>query len=324
MTSWQIKLYGAIGIIVLITGLVFIIKYQRDIINKQTDIQNSIVNFKKLPDNVVRDQTQYASPADLDKLAASLDLKLGPIQDDLKSLKANVTGIQTITVNSNGENKTNIASTTTTPRTDPIPANTPVDPYGYSKNAQSLALTEPFGTTNVPVANITFQAWQKDPWTIDEKPRTYTAINILGTDENGKSYTYSKFAVTTDGKTYDININDAKLVEELPESKFRFSPRIYLGLSFGTLISQPQFAFVPNLELVLFNRGLTNTYPVWTFLGIGGGYSFNANHLQFLISPVSYNVGQYIPFLKNLYVSSDLGINMHGEFSILGGIKVGL
>jgi hypothetical protein len=324
LTTWQIKLLSAIGVIALISGLLLVIKYQRDIINKQTDIQNSIVNFKKLPDNVVRDQTQYASPADLDKLAASLDLKLGPIQDDLKSLKANITGIQTITVNSNGETKTNVASTTTTPRTDPIPANEPVDQYGYNKNKQTLVLTEPFGKTDVPIGQVSFSAWQEKPFDVQLEPRQYTAINILGTDENGKTYTYSKFAVKVDGKVYDIDIADAKLVEELPEPKFRFSPRIYIGADFGTLVSEPQFQFVPNLELMLFSRGLTSTYPTWTFLGLGAGFSVNTKNVEFLMSPVSYNVGQYIPFLKNLYISTDVGLNTHAQFSVFGGLKVGL
>lgn len=324
MTSWQIKLLSTIGVLALIAGLLLIIKYQRDIIAKQAIIQNSLVDMKKLPGDITRDQTQYASPADLDKLANSLNLTLGPIKDDLAKLNAHVTGIQTVTVNSTGENKTNVASTKTEVRTGPIPANEPVDPYSYQKNKQTLDLVEPFGKTNVPIGSVGFSAWQKNPWNLAINQRVYSATNVLGQDEDGKTYTYSRFAVTTGGKTYNIDITDAKLVEELPQAKFRFSPRLYLGVGLGTLISQPQFELVPNLELVLFSRGLNSVYPTWTFLGVGMGYSINANHVQFLMSPVSYNVGQYIPFMKNLYVSTDVGLNMHGEFSILGGIKVGL
>ena len=34
--------------------------------------------------------------------------------------------------------------------------------------------------------------------------------------------------------------------------------------------------------------------------------------------------GQYIPFTKNIYVGPTVGINIHGDFSILGGVRIGL
>lgn len=322
--TWKIKLLSAIGIIALFCGLLLVIKYQRDIINKQATIQDSLVEMKKIQGDVTRSQTQYATPADIDKLANSLDLKLDPIKDDLKTLNAHVTGIQTVTVVSNGDNKSNVASTTTTPRTDPIPANEPVDQFGYQKNAQTLALTEPFGKTEVPVGNVSFSAWQKAPWSYVINKRTYSVVNVLGSDEDGKSYTYSKFAVTVDGKVYDIDINDTKLVEELPQAKFRFSPRFYISMDFGSLISKPEFQFLPNLQLVLFSRGVNTSYPTWLFLGIGGGYNVNSKAFGMLISPFSYNIGQFIPFAKNIYVGPALGMDAHGNFSVLGGVRVGL
>jgi len=175
----------------------------------------------------------------------------------------------------------------------------------------------------VPFGTSSFSAWKKDPWDVHIKPRQYTALNVLGTDENGKTYTYSKFAVKVDNKTYDIDITDAKLVEELPQSKFRFSPRLFLGVDLGTTISSPKFELMPDLELMLFSYG--QGYPqTWEFLGVGGGYEFNYKNLQLIISPVNYNLGKHIPFMSNLFIGPSISVDPHGSFSVLGGIKVGL
>jgi len=323
LNDWQKKIFSVVGLIILISGLLLVIKYQRDIINKQAIIQNSLVEMKKIQGDVTRNQTQYATPEDINKIANSLDLKLGPIKDDLNSLKAHITGIQTISVNSDGVNKTNLNSTSVTPRTD-IPKNEPVDEFGYQRNAQNLTLSETFGKNTIPVGNVTFKAWQKEPWSVLQYPRKYSVINVLGTDEDGKTYTYSKFAVETNGKVYNLDINDAKLTELLPENKFRFSPRLFMGGDFGVSLLKPQFEFVPNLELMLFSRGVTSTYPSWLFLGLGLGYNTAGKNVLFMVSPVSYNVGQFIPFMKNLYLSTDIGIDVHGDFAVLGGVKVGL
>lgn len=322
MLTWKSKLLIAIGIVALITGLLLVIKYQRDIIAKQTAIQNSLVDMKKIQGDITRSQVQYATPGDLDKLANSLNLKLDPIKDDLSSMKAHVTGIQTITVNSAGENKSNIASTSTTPRTDPVVANEPVDPYKYQENAQSLSLVEPFGKTNVPIGSVEFRAWSPTPWQLNQFPRTYSVTNVLGADENGKTYTYSKFMVNVDGKTYDVDINDTKLVEELPQSKLRFSPRFFLGVSAGTTFNAPKFELIPSLEMMFLSYG--QAYPTWEFLGAGIGFDIKNNNFQFMISPFDYNVGQYIPFMKNLYVGPAVSFSSSATFSVLGGIRVGL
>ena len=322
MTSWQIKLLSATGVIILISGLLLIIKYQRDIINKQTVIQNSLVEMKKLPGDITRNQTQYASPADLDKLASSLDLKLGPIKDDLSKLNAHVTGIQTVTVNSNGENKTNIPSSKTEVRTDPIPANEPVDPYGYQKNKQTLNLVEPFGKTNVPIGSTSFSAWEKNPWSVNLLPRTYSSTNVLGQDENGKTYTYSRFAVTTDGKTYNIDIANAKLVEELPQSKFSWwNPKLYIGIGDGVGISNAKNNVFAGVYFSPFSYGPTKLKPNFIFLQFGP--NTNGTNLGLTFSPVQWNIGEYLKIINNTYIGPDL-FWINNNFYVGGSLSVSL
>jgi hypothetical protein len=320
--TWKAKLAVIVGIIALISGLLLVIKYQRDVIAKQTAIQNSLVDMKKIQGDITRNQVQYATPADLDKFAESLNLKLGPIQDDLKTLKANITAIQTITVNSNGENKTNIASTTTSPRTDPIPANEPVDPYGYQKNKQTLALTQPYGKTNVPLGSVDFSAWQQNPWQLSLYPEKYSVVDVIGTDEDGKSYAYSKFSITSNGKTYDIDIDDAKMVEELPQSKFSWwNPKLYISIGDGVGVSNAKNNVFAGLYFSPFSYGPTKLKPNFIFLQFGP--NTNGSSLGLMVSPFQWNIGEYLKIINNTYIGPDL-FWINNGFYLGGSLSVSL
>lgn len=320
--TWKTKLAAIVVFIALISGLLLIIKYQRDIINKQVVIQNSIVDMKKIQGDVTRNQTQYVTSGDLEKLANSLNLKLDPIKDDMSSLKAHVTGIQTITVNSVGQNKSNVASTIVTPRTDSIPVNEPIDQFGYQKNAQTLALQETLDKINVPVANLTFKAWEKAPWSIIQPSRKYSVINVLGQDEDGKTYTYSKFAITTDGKTYNLDIDDAKLVEQLPESKFSWwNPKFYISIGDGVGISNAKNNVFAGLYFSPFSYGQTKLKPNFIFFQFGP--NTNGSSLGFAVSPVQWNIGEYLKIINNTYIGPDV-FWINNTFYLGGSLSVSL
>ena len=320
--TWKEKLIAAIAFIGVIVGLCLVIKYQHDIIAKQVAIQNSLVDMKKIQGDVTRSQVQYATPGDLDKLANSLNLKLDPIKDDLSSLKAHVTGIQTITVNSAGENKTDIASTTVTPRTDPIPANEPADPFGYQKNKQTLALDDTFGKTTVPLGQVSFSAWRAAPFDLTIYPKKYSVINVLGADENGKTYTYSKFAITSNGKTYDLNIDDTKLVEELPQSKFSWwNPKFYISIGDGVGVSNAKNNVFAGLYFSPFSYGPTTLKPNFIFLQFGP--NTNGSSLGLTVSPFQWNVGEYLKIINNTYIGPDL-FWINNTFYLGGSLSVSL
>lgn len=320
--TWKEKLIAIIALVVVIVGLCLVIKYQHDIIAKQTLIQNSLVDMKKIQGDVTRSQVQYATPGDLDKLANSLNLKLDPIKDDLKTLNAHVTGVQTITVNSVGQNKSNIASTTVTPRTDTILANEPIDQFGYQKNAQTLALQETFDKNDIPVAKLTFKAWEKAPWTILQPPRKYNVINVLGQDENGKTYTYSKFSIISDGKTYNVDIDDAKLVEQLPQSKFSWwNPKLYVGIGDGIGISNAKNNVFAGLYFSPFSFGPTKLKPNFIFLQLGP--NTNGSSIGFTVSPFQWNIGEYLKIINNTYIGPDL-FWINNTFYVGGSLSVSL
>lgn len=333
------KKIGIIAIIVIIiAALLFFIKYQYSLLAKQEAIQQSIVEMKQLQDGIVRNQSQYVSKNDLEKFAKDSDINLDPIRKDLNNLGANIQGISIALSQTPGFNGHDLSSTKTIARPDtPLPIIVPCpnggtvqcpnyDLFGYLKAGQVLQLNEPLSNnTFIPFGQTTFNAWKEHPWDLQIYSRIYSVTNVLGQDDNGRHYVYSKFTIASNGKTYTVPINDAKFVEEFPTAKFRVSPRLYLGSQIGVLVnSQPQVEFTPLLEVMMFSYGITKSNPDWTFLGLGLGYESQARKLGLLVTPFTYNIGRYIPLVNNMYIGSTLSLDTSGNFGILGGIHVGL
>lgn len=301
-------------------------------------LDNSVVEMKRLRDDIVRSQSKFASKEDIEKFAKQNGLDLKPIQDDLATLDAQIKGIQNVLVSTPGYVGTNLSSTGTIPRLDPVPGSITIpcpsggsvecpntDPFGYLKNTQVYSINEPFDGSSIPFGETHFKAWQEKPWDLKIYPRQYSVTTVLGEDEAGRHYTYNKFTVTSNGKTYPVKIASSKFEEEKPQAKFRFDPRLYLGLDVGMFVHPiPKSEVIPNLEVSLFSYGTTTTNPIWTFAGVGLGYASQNQNLAVVISPVNYNIAQHLPLVKNLHVGPTVALTTSGGFAVLGGIRVGL
>lgn len=320
--TWQ-KVAPTIGVIVLIVILLIVVKWQHDQLISQKD--TSALEMKQLRDDIVRAQTQYVSKEDIEKFAKNSNIDLVPIKEDLDKLHAQVKGISNITVKTPGYSGSNLPSSSVVAR-EGKPATVGYDPYGYLTNAQVLKLQEPLSNSKeVPFGEVQFKAWEPKPWGLQVYPRSYNVTSVLGEDESGKHYTYHKFTVTTNGETYPIQISDAKFIEEKPDSKFRFSPRLYLSVDGGGYVYPAlKWEVLPSLEVALFSYGRTKVDPDWVFLGVGLGYASQAKSLGIALTPVRYNIAHHLPLVENLFIGPTVMVNTTGGFAVLGGIGVGL
>lgn len=334
-TSPWVKFGVIAGLLLLVVGLLFVIKTQYDISTRQAAIEKSVVEMKQIGDGIVRSQAKYATKDDLEKFGKDLGLNLDLIQKDLDALGADIKGINTILASTPGYHGTGLPSTGTTPGNNPPPTPVPcppggtcpnLDPFGYLSNAQILALNEPFGSNvQIPFGETRFKAWKDKPWDLDVYPRNYAVTTVIGQDEDGRHYTYNKFTIETQGKKYDVPIKDSKFVEQYPESAFRFSPSLSLGLDGGVVVNpSPVAELTPNLQVSLFNYGRTKIDPDWTFVGVGVGYQTQNNRPAAVLSPINYNVGHQLPLINNLHVGPTVGIDTAGGISVMAGVRVGL
>lgn len=315
------------GAVLTIGLLAFIVYKQVEISNRQQAIETQVVLQKQLVDNIVRSQSTYATKDDIDKFIKDNGVNLKAIQDDLDKLHAEVNSVNAIIVTSNGQHGTNIPSTGTgpvNPNPTPVDPSNP-DPFGYLAKQQNLDLNEDFSGVKVPIGSVGFSAWQKAPWSLTVLPREYHVTNVIGTDENQRTYVYNKFSVKAGDKTYDVKIASAQTEQVYPEAKWSWwNPRLFVGADGGVNISQPKGEFTPSINVGIMSYGRYKTQPDFSILGVGVGYGTISTKPQLIVTPVTYNIGKHIPLMNNTYIGPSLHVGTNGDISIMGGIRVGL
>ncbi len=323
---------AAISLIAL-SSIIFIIYQQHQISKRQEAIQQQMVQMKQLPDGIARAQANWATKEDLDAFAKQNNLNVQAIKDDLKNFNATLTSINISTTKSQGQVADNLASTGTAsnPNSNTLTVDcngsTVVcpDPFGYRSNRQMLQLNEKFGNISVPFGEVGFSSWQAKPWNINIAARQYQAITVLGTDENQKQYAYNKFIIKVEDKEYPIQITNNQFLQEYPSPKFSFfNPHLYLGIDPAYNINSMQGEFTPNLGIAFMSYGKFKNNVDLAVLQLGVGYGIISKKPEFLLTPITYNIGKNIPLMNNLHVGPSLQLNTSGEVSIGIGIKVGL
>lgn len=327
--------YGIIAAIVLIVAaMLFSIKYLYDQLQKERALRNQKeIEFKQLEAGV-RSKSEYVTKKDINDLAKSKEIDLAPIKKDIKELGAKMEGISHTTSRSGGYVAVDLPSSKTTERPDK-PSNEEMKlkcddgkelkcpGEKYLRNRQVLALEEPFLRQNVPVGEVGFSAWKANPWDKYIYPREYSSITVISRDENDRINVHNKLHITANGEKYSIPIEKAEFMQIYPKNRFRFSPRLYLGVGAG-LRFPPAGEVTPNLQLTLFSYGKTKLNPDMTFLGLGVGYETQSQLVSFVLSPINYNLGKHLPLVNNLYIGPVISLNKDMNIGALLGISVGL
>ncbi len=331
MTNLQ-KILIALSVTVLFGAILFVIVKQVEISKRQEAIENQVTSQKQLADDIVRAQKVWATKQDIENMARNNGLDLSVIKSDLSKLNASVEGINVATATSNGQHTTNVASTGTQkggpgPTTIQCEGTTVTcpDPFGYQSNQQTLQLNEKFAEVSVPIGQVGFSTWKDRPWDVTIHPRSYVMTTVIGKDDVGKEYVYNKLQIKSEDKTYDVKIGSSTFLQEYPDPKFSFwNPRLFLGVSGGLNVSDTRADFAPHLSIALMSYGQYKIQPSWTFLGLGAGWAFEAKKVNFLVTPFTYNVGQHIPFTKNIYLGPSVGFDTAGNLSVYATLNVGL
>lgn len=318
------KILLIVGALIVSGVLGFLVYNQYQISKRQEAILTQMVPMKELADNINRAQAGWATKEDLDNFAKKNNLDLDVIKKDLATLNASVTGINVTTVHSSGQTGNNIPSTGTTPNPTPGVA-PPIDMFGYFKNRQTLHLDEKFADASVPFGEVGFSAWQEKPWDVSVAPRDYKATTVLGTDENQRQYAYNKFTIKVGDKEYPVKISENQFQQEYPSPKFSFwNPRLYLGIDGGLNVNSLRGEATPNISLGIMSYGKYKSQPDLSILQLGVGYGIDSKTPQFMITPITYNIGKHIPLMTNLHLGPTLQVGTNGDVTIGGGLRVGL
>ena len=326
---------------ILTVGLLSVIVYQQIQINKQQNaIATEMISQKQLIDGIMRSQSTWATKDDVKNLLDANGVNataLSAIQKDMSSINSTLTAANIAVINSQGQVATNIPSTSVGPKnplTPPTVVNCPGggtvtcpnnDPFGYQQNEQDLALNEDFSSLKVPIGTVKFNAANPKPWSLDIKPREYSVVNVIGTDDNQRLSVYNKFSVKVDNKQYDIPITTAQTQQIYPTAKWSwFNPRLYAGLDMGVNVNHLEGAITPSANIQVMSYGKYKNQPDFSILQIGGGYNVISKTPELTITPFTYNVGQHIPLMNNLYVGPSIAVGTDGNVLVNLGLRVGL
>jgi hypothetical protein len=334
--SLSTKILVIIGSVLLLCLTAFIVYQQIENSQRNLAIETQVVKQKELLDNITRSMNEFATKANIEEFAQENNISLQIIQNDLDKLHAEIKSINVVTINSNGYTGDNLPGNTGVK--NPNPPNTPtvdcngkplpcpnLDTYGYLLNRNNLQLSEKFDNTTVPIGSVGFSAWQQNPWNINILSRQYKLTTVVGMDENQRQYFYNKFTVNVDNKDYDVKIATATTKQEYPEAKFNFwNPRLFFGADFGMNTNKMTGEFTPSFNIGIMSYGQFKIQPDFSIIELGVGYGVVDRKPQIILTPVMYNVAKHLPLVNNMYFGPSFHLGTNGEFSIMGGLRVGL
>lgn len=328
MTTLQKILISAL--LVCLTGTLVFIAYQQVKLNeKQESIEKSVILQKELADGITRSQSQYVNKDDLDKFARQLNINLDVIKKDMDKLNANVTAINSVVVTSTGYTYTGLPSTYVEPRPNFTLTTTSScyackDSFSYLSNRQIFSVNEIFhNSSTVPFGKVGFSAWLPNPWDITVYNREYDVNTVIGLDDNRRMIAYNTFTVVVDGKKYPIRIASAQTRQIYPDPKFRFDPRLHFDFNAGVQVSPTRFNATPAISVNLFSYGKYREQSDLLIGKLGVGFGLQSEKVEFIITPVAYNIGQHIPFTSgNIFAAASLQINTDAQVTLAGQLGV--
>jgi hypothetical protein len=331
--------------ILTVSGVGFII-YQQHMFNVQTvEMQKSLIEQKQLLDNSIRSQSQYVNEKGFQDFVKQNQVSLDAIKKDISSIGGQLSAVNVVVANSQGQKGAGVPSTTTTTGptiTDPVVKVNCLDPtsncisdkYNYFRTTQLLKLQENFGEKGdvlVPIGNVEFFAGTPDnkPWSYTILPRQYKVDNTIAHTANGQTVVYNTLAIKAEGKEYTIPITSSNTVERYPESSYSWwNARLSLGLTGSASIanSMVKAEATPSISVSIMSYGRTKTNPDIRVLSLGVGYNMVDRKPAFELSPIQLNVAKSISgtFINNLWVGPVIGTNTAGAIQLGFGIQVGL
>ena len=306
--------------IILIGLLGFIIYKQNIIFHNQNDIQQSFVEQKRLNDDIVRSFEKYATRNDINELIKNDNLNINEITKDLNQLGAKINSYNQISVISNGQVASNISSSSINPNNLQL---TIPDQFGYLHNKQNLDLFEKFQDANVPIGSTSFSAWQDKPWSFNILARKYNVSTVIGTDENGRNYSYNKFEIDVNGKQYPVRIDKSTITQIFPHSSFTFwNPRLFATGGGSVDISHPAGSANVGGVVGIMSYGKLKTLPDISVLQLGAVYQSQSKNVAVIINPINFNLHNMLKtdMVQNTYLGPSLQLDTSSN--IYGGLNI--
>lgn len=196
------------------------------------------------------------------------------------------------------------------------------DPEKVTRDFSDTVITRPDSKgQELPMSRVFYHPEiPEKPWTIQNFPLELHT-SVLQTEEYDGTYsnyveTYftNEFVKSSKGKKYYFNSDVEWAKREIKDKKFRFNMR--LGFTGGVT----QDSVFPGLDLSFASYGKTERDMDWRFLTFGAGFAKEDTYGYFM--PVQYNIGNFIPFVENMFLGPLVGVGIDTDIIYGGGLSV--
>jgi len=286
---------------------------------RQTEISG-----RKLTDSLLRSESKIANTMnDLRTFAEANKVDLKVVEDDLRSLRAQM---ETVTV-THSKTQTiiykNQPSDSTTPQTTEVPScpedGRPIDIHGFTQEIQHSKITD---STGLNIADVSFNAAEKNPWGYRAYGIKYSILTTTGRTSGDRVIVSTELVAenpeTQPGERFRITgVESVTIQAPLPSPRFRWwAPKLHLSAIIGP-------AVYPEIDLSL---SLSLIFTVWAygdnwrFLGVSTGYDTYPRSFRASLFPFLFNLGGVMPLISDLWIGLDIGISHEREVSVGIGI----
>ncbi len=282
------------------------------------------INYKALTKSLQQAETKLAKNDDeLDAFAEQRELDLKTIKNNLKSLDAYLVAVASSEAKTSTVVNNHYISNKTTSSEIEVPLckddGRPIDIYSYTKNIETTRLEDSNGMV---IADVSFSAAQKRPWSSKVFGLSYLINNTIGEGPGGQVILTTELLAENpevqSGELFRIDGFNSRLLQA-PTSPPEFDwwdPSLFLTTQLGLGVYQElQFSAGISVGFSPFSYGNLKV------LGVSIGYDAFNNTFLAALHPILYNVGAHIPLISDLFVSLYCGIDSNTSVSIGIGIS---
>jgi len=294
----------------------------KDQVSQYAGEQN--INYKALTESLQRAETKQArSNKELTIFAEQNGINIKAVEQDLQNLDGRLEAVASTKAKTTTVVHNHYPSDSTTSSEIEVPTckqdGRPIDIYGYTKRIETKELTDSNG---MRVADVSFSAAQKRPWSSKVYSLEYNALSTIGRGTNNQLILSTELTVenpeTQPGKIFRIKGVESRVIQAPePGPTFDWWDPALLLLTIPALIAYPKIDFSASLSL---GFSVWSYGRDWRVLGITAGYDAFQNAFRASLVPFLYNIGEPLPLLSSLYIFLDIGISSQADVSIGLGI----
>jgi len=312
-----------ISVILILTLLVFGYFAWKSIKDENSRLVNEVTEFKKLTDTLIRGSNKWVDKDELNnelkKLLTKNDLQA--LEKDLKTLNSKLFAVgQTVgKLDKKISEREGSDSKGPDNEIEKCEDGRLIDIHRYTKNPQIKDIKDKNEAT---IAKVEFNASLVKPWSYEVFKRNYRLINVVGKKDSGQLTFYNKLEYSIgNSKYFPVSLISSDYIQsKIGKGMYWLNPILDLNFFVGGKAHtfaegfgrDNLFSMGVDLGLSLSSYGETKVDSLFRMFRFGLGYDIERQAARVSFSPITLNVGYYLPLLTNLYISPQVGIDTGG------------